>query len=247
MSLAPEWGLAERVALDELAALGPRSVLVLHDNVPRFDASGADLRLLQVCEVLAAAGHTVTFVGRSGGEEAHHRARLEASGIEVFAPDPERVFWAVQTGPRVDLEALLRERGFDFALMYHWYWTGVAVTEQYEPWIRRVSAETKVVVIMDDVHWLREERRAQVDGDRTALERARGLRVKELETYQSADLMLTISPADARHIRADAPELPMGQLSFCRETICEDVPGFDDRAEPGEPPEETLKGPQPIQ
>jgi glycosyltransferase involved in cell wall biosynthesis len=224
------WTPGERAALDELGRLGTRNVLVLHENVPRFDASGADLRILQTMEVLAAAGHDVTFVGRGGGDEPHHRERLAAAGVTVHAPDPERVFWADLDAEHLDLEGLVRRERFDVSLIYHWYWAGVSLTEQYEPLLRAWSPQTRVVVIMDDVHWLRETRRAEREADRSALERARGLRVKERETYRRADMLLAISDDDIDRMRAHEPGLEVLPLSFCREAIPDKVPGFAGRA-----------------
>jgi len=232
------WTPTEQAALDELGDVGGEgrlSILIVHEHLPRYDASGSDLRLLQLCEAYAGAGHRVTLIGRNDLGVAKYRETLEHLGIETLAPDPERLFWAESDEPRIDLPRLFAERRFDVAILFHWYWSGVSVTEQYLPELRRHSPATRLCVLTDDVHWLRElrrsERREQGESGRAALERSRALKVKERAAYSRADLLLTITDADASRIAVDHPGLPMANVSFCQSSIPEQVPGYDERAD----------------
>lgn len=226
------WTDDERAALAELAADGPLSILVVYDHVPRPDAAGADLRLFQIVEFLARAGHHLTFLARSGvsqGATERHVRALQERGIEVLGPDRDRVLWERIDAPQMDVEALLRERAFDLAVLYQYFWVGIGVAEQYEPLLRAASPSTRVLLLSDDVHWLRECRRAEQSGVRADVERARGLCAKELETYRRADLVLTITREDAARMEADLPGLAPELVHFCQDEIPSAVPPFAQR------------------
>lgn len=224
------WTDREREALDDLRSLASRRMLVVYDHVPRPESSGADLRLVQILEILARAGHRVTFIGRGASSPASAFVPLQALGIEVVAPDPDRSPWEETEAPHIDLPRLLSERRFDFALLYQYFWVGIGVAEQYLPVIRAHSPHTRVVLLSDDCHWLREQRRGERAGGRAELERSRGLRAKENFTYTAADLVLTITAEDAARMRDDLPDLEPQVVHFCQDEIPEHVPGFESRS-----------------
>lgn len=212
-------------ALRELARGGSKSFLVVYDHVPRPDSAGADLRLMQILELLREAGHSITFLGRNADSAPRYRKELEARGIEVHSPDPERVPWMRYKSPNVDLPALLAERRFDVALIYQYFWCRAGVGEQYIPLVRAHSPATRVWLLSDDCHALREERRFEQTGDRDDLERARGLFVKEAESYALADLLLVITREDAARMVATWPELEPWRITFAQDEARESVPG----------------------
>ncbi len=98
--------------------------------------------------------------------------------------------------------------------MFHWFWTGISVAEHYIDTIRRFSPCTRVAVLTDDQHGLREERLAQVSGLLSDHLRAVNLRQREREVYSSADLVLGISEADIRGITAMVPGVKTGLLTM---------------------------------
>jgi glycosyltransferase involved in cell wall biosynthesis len=206
-----------------------QNLLVVHEYPPQFDASGADLRLLDLLETLRMRGDRVTYVGRFGARQPAHRHRLEQLGIEVISPDPERVrFLEELNAPLVDLPKLLAGRRFDAALLTHWYWCGVSVAEHYLDLVRRASPATKVIVLSDDVHWLREERRAARSGRRADVERARAMRVRDRDVYRRADLVLAITEDDRAKIAADADDTPVAIVRHVNEVPAR-IPDFRER------------------
>lgn len=216
-------------ALAALRATGAESFLVVYDHVPRPGESGADLRLVQLVELLRRAGKRVTLIGRNADSAPEHTRALSALGVEVLAPDPARMPGWNPAAPDLGLEARLERGGFDVAILYQYFWSGLGVGEQYLPLIRRHAPATRVVLLSDDVHFLREERRAATSGDRSALERARGLFDKEADSYRLADALWTITREDAERLRATWPELAPVVVPFAQAEVREAVPGFEAR------------------
>lgn len=216
-------------ALEELAHGGPRRFLVIYDHVPRPDTSGADLRLTQIVELLRDAGHSVVFLGRNADAPRKYRAALEQRGVEVIAPDPERIPWTESDAPSIGFERLLAERAFDVALVYQYFWSGIGVGEQYVPLVRAHSPKTRVWLLSDDCHALREERRFELTRDRDDLERSRALFVREAESYALADELLVITREDAERMRSTWPQLEPQRITFAQDEERSSVPGFDGR------------------
>ena len=223
-------GVRPEATIAASAGAPSRRFLVVHDYPPQFDASGADLRLLDLLEALRRRGDRVTFVGRFGARQPAHRVRLEQLGIELLAPDRERARFIEELDvPPLDLKRLLAERRFDAALLTHWYWCGVSVAEHYLDLVRRDAPATKVIVLSDDVHWLREERRAARSGRRADLERARAMRVRDRDVARRADLLLAITADDAARLAEEAGDTPVAIVRHCSDVAAQ-VPSFRERA-----------------
>lgn len=206
-----------------------RSVLVVYDHVPRPGESGADLRLVQIVELLRTAGHRVVLIGRNADSKPEHTRALEAKGVRVLAPDPDRTPFHTPPGARIDLAALCAEERFDVAILYQYFWSGIGVAEQYLPLLRAAAPALRVVLLSDDCHALREERKAEKSGSRSDLERARGLFEKEADSYALADALWTITPDDAERMRAAWPTLEPRVIPFAQADVRVEVPEFSAR------------------
>ncbi|MBK7876626.1 MAG: glycosyltransferase [Planctomycetes bacterium] len=218
---------APQVVLDR--ADGLRSVLVVYDHVPRPGESGADLRLVQIVELLRDAGHHVTLIGRNADSGPEHVRALEAKGVQVLAPDPERTPFQRPEAPAIDLAELCRVEQFDVAILYQYFWSGIGVGEQYLPLLRLHAPSMRIVVLSDDCHALREQRKAETGGSRSDVERARGFYEKEADSYHLADALWTITNEDAGRMRAAWPELAPRVVTFAQADVRERVPGFAER------------------
>lgn len=189
--------------------LRPCKVLVIHEQLPHFDRSGSDLRLLDVLRELRAQGHAVTYLARDGRDIQRYRQCLEDLNISVIPGDPERLRHAgsMETSDWSLAEILQCEK-FDAALLFHWFWSGISIPEHYLEEIRRASPSTRIAVLTDDRHGERERRAAGLSGLLSDVERANDFEARELETYRRADLLLYIAEADRRHFAKFLPELP---------------------------------------
>jgi glycosyltransferase involved in cell wall biosynthesis len=139
-------------------------------------------------------------------------------GIRVYANDAERLrFAGINDTTQWSFQEVLTGGGFDLAILFHWFWTGISVSEHYIDPVRRFSPRTRVAILTDDQHGVREERIAQVSGLLADYLRAADLRQREQEVYRSADLVLGISEADIQGITARIPDVRTGLLTMTAE------------------------------
>lgn len=205
---------ADRPAGEEESG-NKRRVLIIGRELPLFDRSSGHFRTFQMVKLLRSAGHSVTFLARSGAK-GHpiepYLSALSDLGVEAIPYDPDRMIERHEVPPegtsRVDLAALLAEGQFDAALLiFH------EVAQQYLPLIRNHSPSTRVVVDSVDVHFLREEREAALSGDPERMARARATREAELQVYEQADLVLTVSREDREVLAHARPGLRIEVIS----------------------------------
>jgi SAM-dependent methyltransferase len=197
---------------------GPLKILIVHEVLPHPDQNGCDVRLMQIVNELLAEGHELTYVARFGVGREEYTLPLERMGIKVFSHDLERLrCFGVDGPPAWSLQAVLNEGRFDLAILFHWFWSGLSVPEQYMDEIRRWSPQTRVAVLSDDQHGLRERRLAKLSGLWTDLERAHDYGQRGFEVYQYADMVLAISEADRQGLRAANPGLEIEVLAMVAE------------------------------
>jgi GT2 family glycosyltransferase/glycosyltransferase involved in cell wall biosynthesis len=193
-------------------------ILIIHEVLPHPDQNGCDVRLLQILKELLAQGHELTYLARSGAGRETYTLPLEQLGIKAFSEDLEGLRRFGYDGPSTwSPEAVLKEGRFDLAILFHWFWSSLSVPEQYLDQIRRWSPHTRVAVLSDDQHGLRERRLAELSGLWTDLERAHNFGQRELEVYQRADMVLAISEADRQGLWAANPGLEIEVLPMVAE------------------------------
>ena len=198
--------------------LGPLKILIAHEVLPHPDQNGCDVRLMQVLKELLAQGHELTYLARSGADSEKYTSPLEQLGIKTFSEDLEGLRRFGFDEPSTwSVEAVLKEGRFDLAILFHWFWSSLSVPEQYLDQIRRWSPHTRVAVLSDDQHGLRERRLADLSRLWTALERAHNFAQREFEVYQQADMVLAISEADRQGMRAAIPGLEIEILPMVAE------------------------------
>ena len=207
------------------------NVLVLHEILPQPDRSGSDVRVMQVLRELRAQGHAVTFVARNGAQREQYEPALKNLGATVWAHDAERLRYLGTDSPTEwTLEQLLRENKFDLAILFLWFWTGTSVPEHYMEEIRRLSPATRITVISEDQHGLRELRMAKLSGLWSDYERAQDFTDREVEVYRRADIVRVISEDDRRGLLAQEPRLNIEVMPMIAH-VTPPGPGFAARAD----------------
>jgi glycosyltransferase involved in cell wall biosynthesis len=141
-----------------------------------------------MCEL----GHKITYIAVNGEGQGRYAEELRKLGVDVFAGDPvmmQKKGFA-SSAPAFDLKSLLIERQFDVAWLSFYH-----VAEDYSDSIRAYSPSTKIIVDSVDIHFLREQRRSEVDKSITIDQVAR-LMMRELKVYEDADLAVCVTPSD---------------------------------------------------
>jgi GT2 family glycosyltransferase/glycosyltransferase involved in cell wall biosynthesis len=215
---------------DATAADAPLNILVVHETLPFPDRSGSDLRVVQVLTELRAQGHQVAYVARNGLGFAQYAPPLQNLSIPIWAHDAERLrfYMGDDSAPQWTFDAVLEGNRFDLAILFLWFWNGISVPEHYLEEIRRLSPHTRIVVISEDQHGLRELRMADLTHSWSDYERGIDFTNRELEVYRRADMVRVISDDDRRGLLQKAPELNIEVMPMVA-AVAPEGPGFAGR------------------
>src|ERR1700739_4350247 len=194
------------------------NVLLIHEILPQTDRSGSDLRLMQIVKEIQRQGHEMTYVARNGVEKERYAKQLEELGIKLWVHDGERLRYTGESWPGTwTMEEVLGEKFYDIAILYLWFWSGISVPEQYLQEVRHLSPATRIVVLTEDQHGLREKRGAQLSGLLSDYQRGEDFTSREIEVCRHADMTLVISEDDRKGLLALAPELEIVQVPMIAE------------------------------
>ena len=197
----------------------PLRVLVIFETLPLPEGGGADHRLLQLIRLLREQGHSVTFLApRTSGNGARSSV-LEEMGVEVRLEDSEVLrLEGIDVVGKWTLQEVLREGQFDLAMISLWFWMGVNLAEHYLDEIRRLSPLTRIAILSDDYHGLREQGGAEISGLWSDRERAADFTERELEAYRRSDFVISISESDKEKIGHEIGKVPIEVLPMMIET-----------------------------
>jgi glycosyltransferase involved in cell wall biosynthesis len=193
-------------------------ILIVHDTIPREDRSGADHRLVQLARSLIKGNHQITFVSRFRASSNESVEILRAQGMEVFAGDDQKLqLYGWSSSNRWSFAEVL-EIKFDVAVLSLWFWNYISVAEDYMEQIRSTSPGTRIAVLTDDRHGYRQNLVARVTRAVTDYEFVEDFTDRELEVYNEADAVVTISDLERDYIREAAPRTPLFVIPFSVET-----------------------------
>lgn len=191
-----------RSALPPKAAVGtdPRPVrgsadrarvLFVDSEVPAPDRHGGSMRAVSVMRILRQLGCRVSFASRNMEFAAPYGDLLEQDGIEVLH---RPYFWTIAD--------ILEERGpgIDMVIASHHY-VASAVCAQ----VRRYAPRALFVFDAVDLHYLREERGALLQGDAEALRNAAITRRNELDVVRLADVTLVVTGVEQAILEREVP------------------------------------------
>ena len=189
-------------------------VLIIDPLLPMHDRASGSLRLFQIIMLLRAMNYRLTYIARYGVDQEKYRRQLESMGVTVYANDPEKL---PQIGRNlaanpIDLAKITSDCDVAWLSFFH-------IAEQYLPDIRRLSPKTKILIDTVDVHFLREARQAQLSGDPIAAQQAQITRERELAIYRKADVVLTVTDADAAVLREAGLQTPTQVIPNIHETF----------------------------
>ena len=210
-------GLYNNVNFWEWASVRPRmNVLIVHEILPVV-TQGGNQRLRQIVEWFRDNGHDVTLAVRDSnlgwmGEEIYNEVHswLARYGVRLLKDD-------VSLGATRHL-VLNDPEVVDVAIIGLWFWreyrhsasdTDADKTsfEWLQPLLRGPEQHAKIVVLSDDVHWMRCRQISKTSDVKNGkgCTRFKHIREQERDAYDQADLVLAISDEDAKVFRHEAP------------------------------------------
>lgn len=215
---------ARWVRLASNRAPGKR-IIVVDPFLPDYDRASGSRRLFEILKILVAQGHAVTFIARNGYNQERYAKDLRRLGIEVYSTDPEKLqaMGYFVSAPSIDLGRLLTESNYDLAWLSFY-----DIAEQYLPDIRRFSLSTQIYIDTVDVHFVREQREAELYQNKKLLRRAAETKLRELAIYRQADVLITVTEEDQRHLLAELPEAVVHTVPNVHD-VHYDFPPFEER------------------
>ena len=189
-------------------------VLVIDAQVPRPDHDSGSLRLVNLMRLLREEGAHVVFVPADRKRVEPYTAALQHMGVEAWH------------GPWLGrLPAWLRAHGarFDAVMVSRHYVAGELL-----PLLRAHAPQARLVFDTVDLHYLREQRAAELAGDAALRRAAARTRARELAVIAQADATLVVSEVERALLGRDAPGARVEVVSNLHQ-VAGPGPGFDAR------------------
>jgi GT2 family glycosyltransferase len=193
-----------------------RRVLVIDATTPAPDHDSGSLRLVNLMRLLREDGAAVTFFADNRAFVPGYSDALQQLGVEVlwhpWLDDP--VGWFQRNGKRFDVVFVSR----------HY------VASSYAGLIRLHAPQARFVFDTVDLHYLREQRAAELSGDAEQRRQAAETRARELALVRQADVTLVVSHVEQQLLAREAPGARVEVLSNVH-SIQGRRRGFDQRAD----------------
>jgi glycosyltransferase involved in cell wall biosynthesis len=192
----PQYGSPTAVVCRRYSA---RRILIIDAVMVTPDQDSGSLRMFNLLHVFKKLGFLPTFVASNLEQNAPYGRRLQQAGIEVlFAPFV------------YSIEAYLKDHGssFDVVLV-----SRAKVARHFIEIIRKWSPEALLLYDTVDLHYLREEREAQLFGSESLKLKAADRKNEELAYAAAADLTLVVSPIEKRLLEQEPLDLKVEVVS----------------------------------
>ena len=189
-------------------------VLVVDAYTPEPDQDSGSVRLVNFMRCLRRLGYGVSFFADNRAWNGAYTEALQQEGVEAWY-DP----WL---GSR---EGFLAEHGAEFS---HVMVSRHYVACHYLAPVRKFAPRAKFLFDTVDLHYLREERLAELEDSHTLRQVAKQTRRSELGVIREADATLVVSPVERDLLAQTAPEARIFILSNIHE-VRASTRGFGER------------------
>ncbi len=183
-------------------------ILFIDATTPEPDKDSGSVRLTNLMQCCRDLGYSLTFFANNRDYAGSYTRDLQKSGIEVLYH------------PWLDsLHDFFRERGseFDYVFISRHY-----IATNYISLLKRYCPETHFIFDTVDLHYLREQRLAELEQSLPLKQTAQQTRRAELSVIKAADATLVVSTVEKTVLADDAPGEKVHVLSNIHQ-----VPGRD--------------------
>ncbi len=190
-------------------------VLVIDWSLPRPDQDSGSFRMMEILKAIRASGNHVAFVPADMAYNAPYARNLQRIGVEVayqpFYPSvPE----------------YLEQHGQEFELVIV---SRADIASRFVEPVRRSAPRAKLVFDTVDLHYLREERAAELLNSTRLRNVARRRKRQELVLASQCDATLVVSPVEQAILERECPEIDVRLLSNVMDVPRDEPPGYDSR------------------
>ncbi len=179
----PECGLGRGVT---------RRALFVDDCVPTPDQDAGSNAAVEHMRALQRLGYKVSFIASDRLEHSRrYTPLLEQEGVQCFGAPWHR-----------SVEEVLRGEEARFDLVYLHQLGNAA---QFTPLVRKLLPGARILYGVADLHYLRTERQAELEGSAELRERAARMRAEEIAAARAADAVIVHSAHEAALLRDAIP------------------------------------------
>lgn len=177
----------------------PNRILIFDACTPMPDQDAGSLRMLNIIKILKELDYHVVFMAENLSFDEKYTTALQQLSVEcIYAP--------AITSP-IDY---LKEKGkyFSHVILSRHY-----IAEPVMPFIRDYCPNAKIIFDTVDLHYLREQRMAEVTKDNNLLKLSEKTKAKEIAVINQCDTTLVVSPFEVEVLAQDARDAKVHILS----------------------------------
>jgi len=180
-----------------------RRVLVIDTCLVMPDRDSGSLRMYEMLKAMRAMGCRVSFVADNGQHPEHYARLTQSLGVEVLhAPFVSPLSTAITVyGANFDVVILSR----------------ASVAVKYVDLVKKHMPEAKLIFDTVDLHFLRQQREAEIAGDAKLMSAADEMKRQELDIIAKSDVTLVVSPYERGLLETVAPRAQIQVLSNIHE------------------------------
>jgi GT2 family glycosyltransferase len=181
------------------------NVLVIDAYTPEPNQDSGSLRLVYLMDCFLKLGYGVTFMPDNRAFAGHYTTDLQKRGVEV-----------IYTPWLPSLQKFFSQRGseFDFVMVSRHY-----VASRYTRLIRKHCPQARFIFDTVDLHYLREERQAELENSLPLQRAAAQTKRSELGVINAADATLVVSPVEKTVLAEAAPDARVHVISNVHKVV----------------------------
>lgn len=174
-------------------------ILVVDVTTPDSSRDSGSLRLFEILRILHHEGWRVSFAPDDGFADEASIAALGSLGVQVLCrPEITQLpKWLKQHGASLHAVMLCRH----------------TVAGQYTELVRRMAPQAKLILDTVDLHFVREQRAAELDDSPSLRRQAEASRRSELALIEQCDVSFVVSPEEQALLQRLAPHARVELLS----------------------------------
>ena len=166
-------------------------IMVIDHRLPTPDRDAGSVRMFEMLKAMRRMGHHVTFVPDNLLISEPYVSNLRRMGVEVV----HYPFYSTVAG-------YLKQHGHEYDMVLI---SRADVAEAHLTTVKRLASKARIVFDTVDLHYLRQEREAQLHNDRKLKVAAAERKHQELRLMRRSDMTLVVSPAEKQMLEKERP------------------------------------------
>ncbi|GFE60838.1 glycosyltransferase [Geobacter sp. AOG2] len=177
-------------------------ILIIAPSLPRYDRNSGDLRLYTILQILAEVYEVYFYACKIEYDDQQYLDKLQVIGITVFDDN-------------MSIANVLHRYTYDVAFIEFYF-----IADYYLPRIRLIQPRCPIIIDTVDVHYIRKYSQSNITNNNEDIENANITKNIETKIYNKADVVITVTPDDAKLLSMDCPKLRIRIIPNIHEINC---------------------------